>query len=124
MPSPELLEFGERVVPPFLQRGGNESVRWVDLLIASLGELGLILGSLDAHSPLLGYRLVLAFKLTQGPLSDLDASGLDDLEDPLRDRGVDEIAANAQAAAGREAFTSKSVAVVGRIDPTVAFVAD
>ena len=60
---PDLLEPHKGVVPALLERRGHEAIRRVHLLVAALGQLGLVLGSFEAHAPLRGRRLVPVLKL-------------------------------------------------------------
>src|SRR5260364_366257 len=83
------FEAKQRVVPTPLKGSGDQSVSGIALLIALLGESGLILSTFNAHLPLTHDGLIALLKFLQRCYGQFEFGRLSPLEHRFADRVVD-----------------------------------
>jgi hypothetical protein len=71
-----------------LQRASHQAVFWLDRLVLSFGPLGLVARTLQAQLPLLAFGLLLLFQLRQGRERECQLIGLQRLQKPLFNLGI------------------------------------
>ena len=110
-------------IPSAFEGRRHQPVGGVDFLVTFFGQLGFILGALQAHLPLPHHRLVARFEVTQGLQGELDFRRLQHRQDALGDGSIQQIATDRHAGFGAEPFASEPVTFVSGIKPPIAAVA-
>ena len=119
----QVFQLQQRIVPAPFQCACHQTLGRIDFLIAPLGECGFILGTFEPHLPLAQDGLIARLQLLQGCQSDFHFGRLQCLQYFFHDGGVEQITAKAHAVLGRQAFATQPVALITRINATVAGVA-
>src|SRR5580692_1616980 len=119
----EFLAVKQRGVPAPFQCGGHQSLRRVDLLIASLGKRGLILGALEPHLPLASDGMVARFQLLESCQSQFELCRLHSLENFPSDSGIKQVTTEAHAAFAGQTVAVQRVALIAGIETAVAGIA-
>lgn len=85
----QVLQVKQGIVPAPLQRARDQTLRGIDLQIASLGEGRFVLGAFDPHLPLTPEGLIAPLQLRQSRQGELEFGGLQGLQHLLRDGGIE-----------------------------------
>ena len=114
----------QRVVPVGLERVGDEPVVRVDGEVSAARELGVLAGTLDVGASELVGLVGAGFELGLDGECDLERERGDGLEQQLRDRLIDAVAGDREAAAAASLDRFADALIVGKIDAAAVVIAD
>jgi len=121
-----VLQFAQpqhRVVPALLECTGNQSIARVDRLITPLGQIDIVAGTFDSPLPLCRKGSIAIFKVHQRFEREFDCQWCDGGQQALGDGAVKRLGRHAHTVVPRQSFSMLPIALIDRIETTVAGIA-